>query len=277
MRSSSARLILAAAGSLAALATAASATQPSIESGLESAGKPVSDAALGEMRGMFIRPENISYFGVQMQTSWQGADGVTTAANLLFKVDFAAGAGNSNGATPVLLIGWTREGDPSLDVAGFSEAASRSYVALPGQQLPIGGLAGSQGAVQTQQIAGSDNRVRNDMQIAIVPASSIQAAGQQPGMVPVSSDGSRTSSAGHSLNVTVSDNALGISMTNSNSEQVRQSFDGSVGQLAQHVLLSSDGNSVHQQMGVVVGYDQVSQASKLSLENTLSSVNFSGF
>jgi hypothetical protein len=99
-------------------------------SGLEAVGTRVSDEALADMRGKFIKPESISYFGIQMATSWQGSDGITTTASLLFNVDFASGAGG--GGTPHLLISWSREGDPSLDVAAFGGAAGSSYVALAG-------------------------------------------------------------------------------------------------------------------------------------------------
>lgn len=253
------------AAALGAAAPLAAAPLPT--SGLEGIGTPVSDAALGEMRGKFISPQNVSYFGIQMQTSWQGPDGVTTQATLLFSVDFLNGAGNPDGATPVLMIGWSREGDPSLDVAGFGGDAAGNYIAVP-----AGAFGSSQGAVQTQLIAGSDNAVRNDMRIAVVPRSLVQAP-DGGGLTTVTAGQMQSFGDGDTVRFILDGNSLGLALTNGGTpDQVRQGFDGALGQAAQHVLISSSNNSIHNGMGIVVGYDQIDGAGRASLQNALSTL-----
>jgi hypothetical protein len=261
--------LLGAAAAMIVAAAPAAAAPPS--SGLETAGRAVSDSELGDMRGKFIGPNNIAYFGIQMQTSWQGADGITTAATLLLSVNFANGAGNLQGATPLLLIGWTRDGDASADISGLGQAASGSYAAIP-----IGGLGSVQGAVQSQQIAGSDNNVRNDMRFAIVPISSLQT--QTPtGLSSVTAGQNHQFADGDTLRFVVAPNQVGIELGSGTADQVRQSLDGMLGQAGQHVLLSSSNNMVHSQMGITIGYDQLGDASRASLDNALSALQGIGF
>src|SRR3982751_1463597 len=120
-------------------------------SGVEQAGTKVDDSALGDMRGKFILPGNVSYFGIQMQSSWQRPDGVTTAATLLLNVDFSGGAAGPPAHLPV---SWNRDGDGQMDVAGFGPAAAGTYVTVP---IGAGGLGTVHGAVPRPQRAGSDN------------------------------------------------------------------------------------------------------------------------
>lgn len=266
-------LLIGAATMLSAVAPRAAMAAPADAvpaSGLEGIGRTVDDEELSDMRGKFVSADRISYFGVQMQTSWQGPDGVTTSATLSFSVDFLGGAGNPDGATPVLMIGWNREGDPSLDVAGFGEAAADGYVALP-----VGGLESTYGAVQSQLIAGSDNAVRNAMRIAVVPASAVQRPDGE-GLTTVTDGQSLQFADGDTLQFLLGDNQLGIALA-SGGDQVRQSMNGMLGQAAQHVLLSSSSNSIHNGMNVVIGYDQLEQNARVSMDNALSAIKGIGF
>ena len=247
---------------------ATGASAQSVASGVERAGQQVSDADLGTMRGKFITPSGINYFGVQMQTSWQGSDGVTTNAVLLFSVDFAKNAANPEGTTPTIKVGWTRDGDSSLDVSGFGGAASGNYVALP-----VGGLNSVQGAVQSQQIAGSDNSTLNGMRVAIVPASSVESLNSS-GLTDITASESHRFADGDTLDFTVADNRLGVAM-GSGADQVRQSIGA--GQAAQHLVLSSNGNSLRNQMNVVVGYGETAPPNSVALQNALSSMKGTGF
>src|SRR3546814_11037941 len=92
------------------------------------------DAVVAGMRGKFIKSRGVSFFGLQLQTSWQGNDGVTTYATVLFSVDFASLAGQAQGAAPRLLVGWSRacdgRGDSEMAVTAFGPAAADDYVAL---------------------------------------------------------------------------------------------------------------------------------------------------
>lgn len=260
---------------LATMLAAAAATSPAaaaaapLESGLEAIGRKVDDTQLGEMRGKFIRPDNISYFGISMQTAWQGPDGITTGATVLFSVGFANGAGNLDGATPSLLLTWSRDGDPDMDVAGFSDG----YVAVT---IPIGGLDTMRGAVQSQQIAGDDNHVRNDMRIAVLPASALNL--EQLGQLQPASNGqTMTFADGDTLRVLMDDNRIGLALTGSGGDTVTQGLDGTVGQAAQHVLLASSENMVRNSMTITIGYNQLEDSSRMQLQTAMTALKGLGF
>ncbi len=55
---------------------------------LDQLGVRVADNELSHMRGRFATPNGISYFGLEMATSWQTPDGITTQARLAINFDF---------------------------------------------------------------------------------------------------------------------------------------------------------------------------------------------
>ena len=128
-RRSQRRVMLLAA--TAAFMSSTAVANPRMNSGLEQFGAKVSDEQLGDMRGKFVRPGNISYFGISMATSWQNSDQITTSAVLLLSVAFAHGAGGT-GANPMVAVAWNRDcsgcADPAMDVVGFGPAAQGSYL-----------------------------------------------------------------------------------------------------------------------------------------------------
>lgn len=251
------KLSICAASLLSVAATPAVAAPPS---GLERTGTKVDDSALAGMRGKFLLSSNIAYFGIQMQSSWQRPDGVTTAATILLKVDFAGGTS----PTAQIMVGWNRDGDAAMDVANFGPAAAGTYVTVP---LNAGGLGTVQGAVQSQQIAGSDNRVGNAMSIAIGHSASVRAP-TGTGLTSVTAGETHQFSNGDSLQLVVDPSRLGIVMAGG-TDQVRQMVDGTVGQAAQYVLLTSSGNAVHNNMAITIGTNQLDQARQVSIQHNL--------
>jgi hypothetical protein len=250
-------------------------------SGLEGFGKPVSDEALGTMRGKFVAPSGITYFGIMMSSSWQDANGVTTSATLLFDIDFASAAAGSQQVTPQLMISWHREclncGDSSMDLANFGQSASDGYVALTGNggSIPIGSLNTVTGVVQSQQIAGSDNQSRNMMTIEIVPAGSIKQ--DTTGMTALTGNGETEHfEDGDTLQFNASDHQLGLSITDQNGA-IQQNVNGMLGQFAQHVLISGNDISASNTMDLMVGIDPNAAAQRLNVENALSAMKGMGF
>lgn len=258
------------------VATVASAETASL-SGLEAVGAKLSDEALAEMRGKFITPEAISYFGIQMTTSWQGADGITTTANLLFNVGFTNGAGGSG--TPQLLISWTREGDPSLDVASFGESAQGGYVALIGSNglVPVSSLNGVDGVFQSNVIAGADNQSRNAMTIAVVPVALV--AQQQPsGMQEVSGSVTQGFSDGDRIDFIVGAPGVGLGLTSGQgADSVRQGVDSVLGRIAQETVLNSNNNDVMNVTSVVIGVDTTRQLDTIRVDQAISAMKMNGF
>lgn len=260
------RMILAAA----AIGFAVPAAAATPRSGLEAIGTPLDDAQLDAQRGKFVSPDQISFFGVELATLWVKPDGTATAATVMLNVSFAQGAGTLAGAAPQLMVSWTRDGDSSIDVPSSGLGTSLS---LPAGS---GALDSVQGAVQSQQIAGSDNRVANAMQITIAPASSMSAPSTN-GMTPLAGSQSHAFGNGDVLQFVAQDNKVGIVMTSAAGDRVRQQVDGSLGQAAQNVILSSDGNRIGNMMGITVGYSASPSATAMTLQNSLMSLKGIGF
>lgn len=219
---------------------------------LDALGPPVSDAELAEIRGKFIKPESVSFFGISMVTSWQDEFGITTVARLVFNVDFLARAEGGD-PVPQLMIGWVREGDPALDVAGSH--SGYTALAVSPQALPVGGLGTTSGAAQANIIAGADNSARNGLQIALVPTSSLQGFDAQ-GLSPITGTTALGFADGDQLEFRLGANELGLVMTGNNgSDSAIQSVGGDFGRMLQQTVLASDGNAVLNNSAIIIGAD----------------------
>ena len=241
------------AGAFLVMTAAAPAPAQDSFAALESLGPPVDDQELSDIRGKFIRPESISYFGISMITSWQDQQGVTTVARLAFNVDFLA---TPNGETPgQLTIGWVREGDPAMDVTDSHTGYTPYFVVQ--QVLPVGGLGETQGAAQANIIAGADNAALNGMQIALVPASAVpQFVGN--GMTPVTETTAFGFADGDELEFRLGTNEIGLALSGNNgADSTIQSVGGDFGRMLQQTVLNSDGNSVLNTTSIIIGTDQV--------------------
>ena len=238
------------------------------DTGLEGAGRKLDDSELSEMRGKFIAPSGISYFGMALQTTWQSSDGVTTMATILFNLSFAAGALGS--ATPQLLIGWTRScegcGDPAMDVT----TPNGVNTVIPA------GLDSVNGVVQSQILNGTDNNVQNAMTIAFVPADQVQPASGN-GLTEVTSSSTENFADGDMVQFIIEPGQIALALSESDGDLVRQSVTSELGQAAQHVLLNSSFNSVTNVMGITVGITELQQADRMQVENALSAMKGHGF
>ncbi len=264
-----AALAILALGSLAPSAVRAAET---LVSGLEAFGTPVEDEQLSAMRGKFVSPQGVTFFGLEMQTSWQTADGITTQAKLAINVDFAASGGLNRNTVPQILISWNREkADGTMDVAKFGAAAGSSLVAVTANgAIPVGGLDTANGAVQSIQIAGADNAVRNSTTIAIVQASS--ARPDTSGMTAVTGSSTQQFADGDKVAFIVGGNELGLVLTNGPSDKVSQSVSGNMNQLAQHVRLGSDFNAISNGIDLVIGYDTAADANRINAANAMAAI-----
>ena len=235
---------------LSGFALPAHAQSPAIE--IDEIGPPVPDAELAQIRGKFIKPDSISYFGISMITSWQDESGVTTVARLVFNVDFLE---NGSGGDPVpsLLIGWVREGDPSMDVTQSHEGYTQVFAAQ--SVSPVGGLGETSGAAQANIIAGADNSALNTMRIALVPHSELQQF-RSDGLVPINATSVQSFADGDQLEFKLGANELGLFLTgNHGSDSSLQSVGGEFGNLMQQTVLNSNGNAVFNNAAVIIGTD----------------------
>lgn len=229
----------------------------------------VSDEELGEMRGKFVAPDSVTHFGITLQTLWQTADGVITAAKMALNVAFAGG----QAGTPQITIGWVRDGDPTMDVTSFSDSNGGNYVAYSADGLP--GLNSISGAVQSNVIAGTDNRVSNAMAVQIVPATSLPdlSAGEA-----ISSTRTDIAPDGDMLRFVVSNGQLGMVVQDAQGAGVvRQMIADNPGQLSQNVFLGGTANIVENVMNVTIGIDQLRNLNDTQLVNALSAMKGHGF
>jgi len=165
-----------------------------------------------------------------------------------------------------------------MDVKGFGTEAAGGYVALPdgGSAIPVGSLDSVNGAIQGQQIAGSDNVARNDMRIQIVPAGSVQA--DISGMKEITGPGQEFHDlgGGETVRFVFSANELGLTITDQNGA-VRQSMNGNLGSMAQQLVINGDGNLVRNGMSLTIGVDSLAGARQLNVSGALEAMKTGGF
>ena len=268
-------LCLAGAASLAFTAPAAAQASPADAMfALAAMGEAMPDSELAEMRGKFVRQDNVSFFGITLLTSWQDAQGITTNARLVLSVDFL-NSGNGGNPAPSLMIGWEREGDPAMDVTDTHSG----YVPFlsPAEVLPVGGIATHQGAAQANVIAGADNVSRNNMSIAIVPASAMPAF-TMSGLQSADGTSGFGFGDGDQLRFLLEDNQIGIVMTGGQGlDSSLQSLGGDAGQMLQQTMLGTDGNSVLNSASIILATDNFGQSEGVNIENALSAMKGHGF
>lgn len=234
-------------------------------------GSVVSDADLSTMRGRFVTPNGISYFGLEMATIWQTPDGITTQAKLAINFDFAAAGGNP---TAQVFVSWNRdEADDTVEVGQQSQPAGLA-ISNSGN-IPVGGLNSVHGAVQSQQIAGADNSVRNAMTVAIVP--SADAKVDTTGMTPLLGNSTQTFADGDTLRFLVGGKEVGLVMTGGGADVVRQTVNSDANQLAQHALVNSSENDITSRMSLNIGMDPSSQLNRMGANNLLNAMRNNGF
>jgi len=233
-----------------AIPTSASAETPAVLSlaDLEGLGEPVSDEELGDIRGKFIRREEIDYFGISMVTSWQDSAGITTTARLVFSIEFAD---NGNSAIPQLMVGWVRDGDPAMDVTSVHDGYT-PYI-VPGDVLGMGGLGTQDGVTQANLIAGSDNRANNDMRIAFVPSSQL-ADLQLSGLSPLDEGTVIPFADGDTLEFRIADNQIGVVLTGGEGlDSSIQAIGGDAAGILQQTMLNTNSNAVRNSTDILVG------------------------
>lgn len=242
-------------------------------SGLEGLGVALSDDELSEMRGKYVTPEEVSFFGISLTTSWQDEMGVTTLARLVFNVDFLTG--DDGKPLTTLLVGWSREGDPSMDITDTHQGYVP--VLVPSQALPVGSLESFEGAAQANVIAGADNIAANGLQIAIVPASSLPQLSTD-GLQSITESQYFGFPDGDQLSFEIGQNSLGLSMIGNNGlDSSLQALGGDVGQMLQQTMLNSDNNAVFNNATMIFGLDALGAANTVSAQEALSVMQGNGF
>lgn len=212
-------LLLAGAPAVAAPPASAPARTPLSE---------IPDAELGDMRGRYVVGNDlVAWFGVTMTSVWQTASGQTLQGTLQLGMDFSAGG------TPTLSF------EPTVSITA---ADAPLPTATAGASVDASGLANVSGLVQSVQVAGDDNAVRN------VTALRVREGAAPPPPTAQDATSRTASAAGMQASAGVVDGVA----------QVRLQVDGQglttqwlrSGSAGQSVQLAASGQQIHNQLQI---------------------------
>ena len=187
----------------------------------------VPDSELAKMRGKFVAGGNVVYFGVEMATSWITANNERFSGNVILSM-----GGDHNRFVPTITY---RIKKPEVDPNAATDAGTRDN---PGT-IDAGGLDKTAGIVQSIQIAGAANKVRNETSITIDKSKSGHVQPLQAG-----------SDSGQDVTRRLNGNDLALEFDVPGQGRVRQSISNKLG-LKQQVQLSSSFNDIANRMNIV--------------------------
>lgn len=125
----------------------------------------VDDGELAEMRGKFVSPGQITYFGVEMQTQWQTGSGEVLSAGMKMDMNFSP---DGNAPPAVTLV-------PTVSIV--TNAGEEPDTIIPGPSGPPDtviaskGITNVSGVVQSAQAGGNENRINNSIAMDITISS----------------------------------------------------------------------------------------------------------
>lgn len=218
----------------------------------------VSDEALAGMRGRYAGPSGIIYFGVDMVTRWQTADGRTITSGVNLSVD--------------------KQFRPTITVVNKSTPASSGTASQPsagqGNVTISGGLGNVSGVAQSIQIGGDGNAIRNnlDMNITLNASEASANAAGSNGIVLNGAGTTVSSENGATTTFTLSGNSLSMAVDvdgkNQVLQQLRGGTNGNAGFL-QSTRVGSDMNQILNTITINAGLGGGSGMSAPAFRNTL--------
>lgn len=235
--------------------------------GIEDA-RQVSDAELSDLRGKYVQPGEVRYFGIDLTSVWTTVDGTILTASLHFVVDMP-----ENGApTPRLYVSWLQDCDQCNDAS----------VELGGDSFSLnfgsGGLETVSGVVQSNILAGDDNAVRNQMGLTITDDLGSIQQGPPPGM-QITESMMQELQNGATIQFVMENNSVGMIMTGgpANGVVTQTVGRGETGNLAQHINLASDFNTIHNVMNVTIGTENLPQIAGNTVNYAMSAMQGNGY
>lgn len=235
--------------------------------GIENA-RQVSDSELADMRGKYVKPGEVQYFGIDLASAWTTVDGTVLTASLHFGVDMQ----DSAAPKPTLYVSWLQDcaqcNDETVELGG------NSFSLAPGS----GGLETVSGVVQSNIVAGDDNSVRNQMGLRITNDLGSIQQGPPPGM-QITQSMMQELQGGATVQFVMENNTVGMVMTGgaANGVVTQTVGRGETGNLAQHINLASDFNNIHNVMNVTIGAEALPQISEASVNYAMSAMQGHGF
>lgn len=197
---------------------------------------PVGDAVLARMRGRYVSPTAVVYFGVEMNTAWRTATGHDYGAGLYIGVD-------RSGYTPTVTVLSRASGAP-VATDGDSGVSPE-----PGS-IQSGGLRNVQGVAQAVQVTGDTNAAHNQITLTI-------GANGQP--IAPGGDGWHSGTAhvasgsGAEARTTVSLGRAGVTVSIPGQGIARQTISGLRG-MQQQIQMTGDLNRVLNQTRIMASF-----------------------
>jgi len=218
----------------------------------------LSDEALAGMRGRYVAPGEILYFGVDMVTQWQTSDGRTLNSGVNLSVD--------------------KQFHPTITIV-TQNSASSSGAASPlsgghGNVTISGGLGNVSGVAQSIQIGGDGNAIRNDLNMNIkLNASDMNTNGAASQGIGLNGAGSKTiDDNGSTTTVTLSGNTLSMTVDVAGQgqvlQQIRGGANGNAGFL-QSARIGGDLNQIRNVININAGLSGASGMSAPGLQGAL--------
>jgi hypothetical protein len=202
--------------------------------------EPIDDAELATMRGRYTIDDNtVAWFGVQMISTWQDANGRTLQAAMSVAMDFSHDPGRPQVSfvPTVSIVQAAASPQTTADATGPARSADGS------------GLANVAGLVQSVQIAGDDNGAGNTTRLTVQDGGSAQATiASDAG--PRNGTGASTRSGDATATASYSGNAAQVLLTIAGQGAVQQWIRN--GSLGQSVTLTADHQSASNLMEITL-------------------------
>lgn len=236
--------------------TAAASSQPG--RGLHD----IPDPELNTLRGRYTVGDNaIAWFGVQMISTWQGANGQILQGTLAISMDFSGHhAQPSVSFQPSVSIT-----APDAAVPMPNLAAAASAVAATTRHVDASGLANVGGVVQSVQVAGDDNLASNVVHLNVTDGDSAPVgsgnAAQSHASANVAGASAHAGFDGQNANVNLVVNGVGT---------VQQWIRN--GSLGQTVQLAADNQTISNLMQIDLIRQSIAGSTQLG-QNVAQSIN----
>lgn len=236
----------------------------------------VPDENLAEMRGRFVTAAGVQFFGLQLYSVWQTGDGQVMSSAVSLGVNFA-GAGQSNASARAHFFRETPDTLPDPGELQILPEADQTQFSAP-TTAGAGGLETVSGVVQSVQLGGNSNDANNRIQIDVLPTgagvSSLVPNGPLGDPIEISETYVATANDGIVQSVIVDDNGIGVAVNVPTQGTVLQRITGAdFNQIAQHVRLTGNLNSISNQMQIVFGVSGINPATRANLLSALQAIN----
>ncbi|MCG8357063.1 MAG: hypothetical protein MI920_15985 [Kiloniellales bacterium] len=219
----------------------------------------VPDEELADMRGRFVQGGDVTYFGLQMITAWQTADGTIINTGVEWGMDVANSAAN-----PTVSFFHLSTEEPNTVNVGQEQLGLSGPEPLPlAPTAGAGGLETATGVVQSIQAAGDLNDIGNDLAIAIVDSGAVATLANPQASLGAPTEITETTTQQLSSTVRatafIEDNAIGMVVDVQGGGRVLQELRGDLGRAAQHVNVTSNLNVIRNAFQINFGVSQANQ------------------